>query len=52
MGSFDLTDPLVLRRIAPLDVVRDVAAESGVGLLRMARGRDKLEDLFHPAGAA
>jgi ABC-2 type transport system ATP-binding protein len=31
---------------APFDVVRDTAAEMGVGLMRMARRRDRLEDLF------
>ena len=31
---------------APFDVVRDTAAELGVGLMRMARRRDRLEDLF------
>jgi ABC-2 type transport system ATP-binding protein len=31
----------------PFDVVRDSAAEMGVGLLRVARRRDRLEDLFH-----
>ncbi len=30
----------------PYDVVRDVAAEMGVGLMRVARRRDRLEDLF------
>ena len=34
------------------DVVRDTAAETGVGLMRVARRRDRLEDLFQavPAG--
>ncbi len=32
----------------PLDLVRDAAADLGVGLLRMTRRRDRLEDLFHP----
>jgi ABC-2 type transport system ATP-binding protein len=32
---------------SPFDIVRDVAAEMGVGLLRVARRRDRLEDLFH-----
>ena len=32
---------------APLDLVRDTAAELGVGLLRVAHRRDRLEDLFH-----
>ena len=31
----------------PFDLVRDTAAEMGVGLMRMARRRDRLEDLFH-----
>jgi ABC-2 type transport system ATP-binding protein len=31
----------------PFDMVRDTAAEMGVGLMRMARRRDRLEDLFH-----
>jgi hypothetical protein len=38
----------------PWDLVRDTAAEDGVGLLRVVRRRDRLEDLFHrdPAAAA
>jgi len=31
---------------SPFDAVRDTAAESGVGLLRMGRRRDRLEDVF------
>jgi ABC-2 type transport system ATP-binding protein len=31
----------------PWDLVRDLAADGGVGLLRVARRRDRLEDLFH-----
>jgi ABC-2 type transport system ATP-binding protein len=31
----------------PYDLIRDLAASSGVGLMRMARRRDRLEDLFH-----
>ena len=30
----------------PYDLVRDTAAEMGVGLMRVARRRDRLEDLF------
>jgi ABC-2 type transport system ATP-binding protein len=39
----------------PYDLVRDAAAELGVGLMRVARRRDRLEDLFQgtpDAGAA
>jgi ABC-2 type transport system ATP-binding protein len=36
----------------PYDVVRDAAADLNIGLLRVARRRHRLEDLFHPAGAA
>jgi ABC-2 type transport system ATP-binding protein len=32
---------------SPFDTVRDVAADMGVGLMRVARRRDRLEDLFH-----
>ena len=38
---------ITLGTSAPFDVVRDTAAEMGVGLMRMARSRDRLEDLFH-----
>jgi ABC-2 type transport system ATP-binding protein len=39
--------------VSPLDAVRDTAADMGVGLLRVARRRDRLEDLFHlPAADA
>lgn len=31
---------------SPYDVVRDTAAEMGVGLMKVARRRDRLEDLF------
>ena len=31
---------------SPYDAVRDAAAELGVGLMRVARRRDRLEDLF------
>ena len=31
---------------SPFDAVRDTAADMGVGLLRVARRRDRLEDLF------
>ncbi len=31
---------------SPYDLVRDTAAEMGVGLMRVARRRDRLEDLF------
>ena len=31
---------------SPVDAVRDTAADSGVGLLRMGRRRDRLEDVF------
>jgi ABC-2 type transport system ATP-binding protein len=34
---------------SPYDVVRDAAAELGVGLMRVARRRDRLEDLFQGA---
>jgi ABC-2 type transport system ATP-binding protein len=42
---------------SPFDLVRDTAAELGVGLMRVARRRDRLEDLFQvvpdsAAGAA
>ena len=37
--------------VSPLDTVRDAAADMGVGLLRVARRRDRLEDLFHVATA-
>jgi ABC-2 type transport system ATP-binding protein len=38
---------------SPFDIVRDTAAEMDVGLMRVARRRDRLEDLFQgaPAGA-
>jgi ABC-2 type transport system ATP-binding protein len=38
---------------SPFDMVRDTAAELGVGLMRVARRRDRLEDLFQvmPASA-
>jgi hypothetical protein len=39
----------VARVFATHDIVRDVAVATGVGLLRMARRRGHLEDLF--AGA-
>lgn len=44
---------IVLGDGSPFDVVRDTAAEMGVGLMRVARRRDRLEDLFQaaPAGA-
>ena len=36
----------------PFDLVRDTAAEMGVGLMRVARRRDRLEDLFGVTDAA
>jgi len=36
---------------SPYDLVRDAAAEMGVGLLRVARRRDRLEDLFQVEAA-
>ena len=37
----------------PYDIVRDTAADMGVGLMRVARRRDRLEDLFNaPAPSA
>ncbi len=36
----------------PFDLVRDTAAELGVGLMRVARRRDRLEDLFGVTDAA
>jgi ABC-2 type transport system ATP-binding protein len=35
----------------PWDLVRNLAADAGVGLLRIARRRDRLEDLFHRESA-
>jgi ABC-2 type transport system ATP-binding protein len=43
------TDGSILIEIdggSPFDAVRDTAAETGVGLLRIGRRRDRLEDLF------
>ncbi|HEY4321425.1 MAG TPA: ABC transporter ATP-binding protein [Gemmatimonadales bacterium] len=40
-----------IRDGAPVDAVRDTAAALGVGLLRMARRRNRLEDLFESATA-
>jgi ABC-2 type transport system ATP-binding protein len=37
---------------SPFDLVRDTAAEMGVGLMRVARRRDRLEDLFGVANVA
>ena len=37
---------IALGESAPFDVVRDTATEMGVGLMRVARRRDRLEDLF------
>lgn len=34
---------------SPYDLVRDAAADLGVGLMRVARRRDRLEDLFQAA---
>lgn len=42
-GSIQIT----LGGSSPFDIVRDTAAEMGVGLMRVARRRDRLEDLFH-----
>ena len=36
---------------SPYDVVRDTAAEMGVGLMKVARRRDRLEDLFQLTAA-
>ena len=35
----------------PYDLVRDTAADMGIGLMRVARRRDRLEDLFHVSEA-
>jgi ABC-2 type transport system ATP-binding protein len=37
---------------SPFDTVRDTAAEMGIGLMRVARRRDRLEDLFQGAPVA